>query len=398
MTQQQTRPEVKAAAKWLPLADWLPEIAPTLRVFWTDYVAEFSTKPFPPPNLTDWLTLLHVAETTPVKISYHLTQLLRHPKNGTELQEGWVTLTQMFALTFAALQSQANHISPEAWRSLVTLQNKVMTTAATSVLVRPNRPSTDILTRRANYLQTITDINKKIVAIRDTEELLSRLVGLIQQAFGYQYITLFLCKPNESSLSLHSTAWQNHQDELKSRPSLDVETSQVTTQAATTREVVWINDLTQAVDIAPHPLLPEAQAQISLPLVADNRLLGVLEIVDSHPQAFTQDDRQILVGLANHIAIAIKNVRLQDIFQRHLREQTLIYESNVALGTSLDVDSILQLAAQAMAEMLEVRPWPKCWRSGPALSAKLMSKPGPLPHLSSILCLTLTSPPLPTAN
>ena len=82
-------------------AAWIPVIIPALKARWASYASD------PPasqalPNFSDWLILLHAAATTPWKIPRHLSQLLNMPKSGAELQSSWVTLTQLFSLTFQA--------------------------------------------------------------------------------------------------------------------------------------------------------------------------------------------------------------------------------------------------------------------------------------------------------
>ncbi|HLO16735.1 MAG TPA: GAF domain-containing protein, partial [Anaerolineales bacterium] len=48
------------------------------------------------------------------------------------------------------------------------------------------------------------------------------------------------------------------------------------------------------------------------PLMIRNRILGVLDIHSSNPQAFNVDDIDVLQTLADQIAIAIENARLMD--------------------------------------------------------------------------------------
>ncbi|MDX1522207.1 MAG: hypothetical protein R3264_11305, partial [Anaerolineae bacterium] len=48
-----------------------------------------------------------------------------------------------------------------------------------------------------------------------------------------------------------------------------------------------------------------------------------------------------------------ETVQLQDSLQRHLREQTILYESNITLGSTLDQEKILRLMSRAIAEAME---------------------------------------------
>jgi PAS domain S-box-containing protein len=88
-------------------------------------------------------------------------------------------------------------------------------------------------------------------------------------------------------------------------------------------------------------------------LIVGNNLVGVLDIESSRENTFTEVDRQILNALADHVAIAIENSQLQAALQRRLREQALIYESNLALGPNLEIETILKLMSQKIVEVVE---------------------------------------------
>ena len=332
------------------LEHWIPVIVPVLKELWAPRLADLSTSS--PPTLTDWLTLLHAAETAPDRVAPYLSQLLGQPKSGSDLQNSWVTLTRLFALTSEAVQSQAQQLDDEVWPSLFQLQNRIMETAATKTLLRQKRPATDILTRRASYLQTTTDLNKKIIETQDADKLLDEIIGLIQENFGYEYLSLFFVNQASQTLILQSAVWQNQAAPIKAEP-IALDAKNTTAHTATTSQITWVDDLSAQSDFTPHVLLPDIRAQLSVPVLTDNTLFGVLEVASKYAKAFTADDRQILQALANHIAVAIKNSRLQHTLQRHLEEQTLLYESNVALGSSLDANTVLNLMSETMTSVIE---------------------------------------------
>lgn len=55
---------------------------------------------------------------------------------------------------------------------------------------------------------------------------------------------------------------------------------------------------------------PETRSEVTIPLKAGNRVIGVLCIDHSERDAFSEDQIQILEALAGHIAIAVENARL----------------------------------------------------------------------------------------
>lgn len=331
---------------------WLPLITPVLEGIWTQSTANPPT--VQPVDLSSWLALLQLATTAPPdQLIPAISKLLQFPKSSRDIQIGWATLTQLFTFTFQAVQAEANRLDITAWQQLLDLQNRVMQ-AATQVLVAgQKRPTTDVLARRALYLQTINELHEKLIDLNDWNKLLDEVVSLLQKNLNYEYISLFLLNRAKQTLTLQNARWQNRRPDTVDLNSLRVGGREITARAAATKQIVLVNDLTQEPDFLPYPALPHVKAQLSVPLLADDHLLGVLDIASDQTGVFSKDDCQILQALASHIAIAIENARLQNTLERHTRAQKLFYDSNVALGTSLDTETVLKLATQKMVEAVE---------------------------------------------
>ena len=331
---------------------WIPGIIPALKARWTGHFSDLPATQSPP-RLNDWLTLLHLAATTPWKISAQLSQLFEPPKGSVELQNSWVRLTNLFAFTFEAIQSSAGQLDSSAWQSMLEIQNRILKQAAHVLVIKEDRPDTAALTRRALYLQTVTELNKKIVDIWDSNELLDEVVAVIHRNFGYEYVNLFCLDQATQSLTLRSAIWKGQRPNLEEHNSFEVDPEGIVSRVAATGRMMRVNDVAQNPSFVPHPALPDVKAQLAIPLILGNNLVGVLDFDSDRPYAFAEDDRQIGQALADHVAVAMENARLQTALQRHLREKTLLYESNLALGTSLDMDTVLNLMAQRISEVLE---------------------------------------------
>jgi PAS domain S-box-containing protein len=55
---------------------------------------------------------------------------------------------------------------------------------------------------------------------------------------------------------------------------------------------------------------PEMRSELCVPLVAGSRIIGVLNVESSQPDAFTDDDQRLLSTLANNLAVLIERARL----------------------------------------------------------------------------------------
>jgi GAF domain-containing protein len=337
------------------LEAWIPTVIPTLRTRWADYLFGLPAHQ-PAPNFGDWLSLLHAAAATDrPKISHYLAQLLNSDTNNDEnFLHDWVTLTDLFSLTFKAAQDKADQLNGAAWQNLLELQNRVLECAAQISEARRARPATDTLSRRALYLQTVTDLNQKIVTTWDPDQLLNEVIILVQQNFGYQYVHLFLLDQVRQILLLKHIVWEHKQPRPEDFITLRVGQGGLVGRAAATGQLLLVNDVLDHPDFLAHPALPHVKAQMAVPLIEGKNLVGVLDIQSNQFKAFSQDDAQIMQALADQISVAIENARLQRAIHRTMREQAILHESSDALGHHFDLDKALNLITRKVAEVMEV--------------------------------------------
>ncbi len=330
---------------------WIEAIRPGLQTRWPDHFAGLPENR-PALSLVAWLNLLQTAATSSWKTSDQLSQLLPVSGSTLDLQNSWSLLTNLLGLTFTAAQAAPVPLTAEAWQNLIQTQNRILTHAA-QLLVRAERPDTAVLTRRALYLQTITELNKKIVDIWDPAEKLDQVVKVIQENLGYDYVNLFRLNQNGQTLTLQSAIWKG-QHPSPARPiTLTVDPQGLVNRVAATGRPLLVNGPVQEPGLTSHRDLPTCQAELAVPLLIGKELVGVLAFGSDQQNSFSEDDRLIGEALADHVAVAIENARLQAAVQRHLREKTLLYESNVALGTRLDMDNVLKLMTQKIAEAID---------------------------------------------
>jgi sigma-B regulation protein RsbU (phosphoserine phosphatase) len=60
-----------------------------------------------------------------------------------------------------------------------------------------------------------------------------------------------------------------------------------------------------------HPEV-EIRSEMAVPLILKERLIGVIDLESTEPNAFTQEHEQMLTALASHVAIAVENARLYE--------------------------------------------------------------------------------------
>ncbi|GEM_PF-1293475 len=90
---------------------------------------------------------------------------------------------------------------------------------------------------------------------------------------------------------------------------------------------------------------PSIRSALIAPLKSEGRLIGVVQVQSDRLNAYTQDDLDLLAGLANMTAIALHNARLYQVLSQRATQMTLINEIGRQVAAALDIDSVLNRTA-----------------------------------------------------
>jgi GAF domain-containing protein len=93
----------------------------------------------------------------------------------------------------------------------------------------------------------------------------------------------------------------------------------------------------------PDALLPDARAEMALPLLVAGELLGVLDLLAVEPNRFSPEDMPLWTTLAEQAAVAVQQAHL-------LAELTRLYEISTALHTAVNLAEIAQALALPAGE------------------------------------------------
>ena len=91
-------------------------------------------------------------------------------------------------------------------------------------------------------------------------------------------------------------------------------------------------------------VMKEVESELAVPLISENKVLGVLNVDSGNRAAFSEDDLKLLVIYAGHTASLIKNARLygQVMTERNFRENILESSPNsvIAVNMKKEITSI----------------------------------------------------------
>lgn len=186
--------------------------------------------------------------------------------------------------------------------------------------ITQRKENEEALKRRNEYLAASAEIGRLVTSTLELEAIFTRSVNLVVERFGFYHASIFIVEENGINAVLQEATGTTGQILKERKHSLAVGSYSTVGKAASTGEVVVINDTAQDPLHRPNPLLPETKAEAAIPLRVGNRTIGILDIQSTEVEAFTEDDIAILQLLADQIAVGIENARSYNIAQQAVEE------------------------------------------------------------------------------
>lgn len=176
--------------------------------------------------------------------------------------------------------------------------------------------------KQARELAKVAEISTISATVLEPDRMLQQVVNLIKEGFNLYHSHIYLLDETGDSLVLTAGAGEVGKRMVQRgwRIPMDRERSLVA-RAARDRQGVIINDVRAEPDFLPNELLPDTAAEMAVPVVTGDLLLGVLDVQSDKKDIFTPADVSIQMTLASQVAVALNNARQ---YQRTRASEKLI--------------------------------------------------------------------------
>ena len=196
-----------------------------------------------------------------------------------------------------------------------------------------------------SYLLEVADaVNTTL----DLNTLLQRVAEMLKQVIDYEIFAILLL--NEKTQELRVRFQVGHPPEVAERIRIKVGQG-VTGRAVQLREPVLVNDV--AADENFINSAPGARSELAVPLIAKNKVIGVIDVEADQPDAFNEEHKRLLTLFASRIAIGIETARLYTRVARQARQLTLLTEISRELTSILNVDQLLKRIADLLTRIID---------------------------------------------
>jgi GAF domain-containing protein len=101
------------------------------------------------------------------------------------------------------------------------------------------------------------------------------------------------------------------------------------------------------------PLVEGVRSEIAVPILFMDEVIGVLNIESEHPNAFDENDQEILGTLGNSLGAIIANARLITQVRQQTERQKQLFEITSRIRRSVDVNTILKTSAAELARVVQ---------------------------------------------
>ncbi|MFW5696357.1 MAG: GAF domain-containing protein, partial [Phototrophicaceae bacterium] len=163
---------------------------------------------------------------------------------------------------------------------------------------------------RAAQLATVAQVSAEASTNLDVDALLVNTSNLVKERFNLYHAHIYLLDEEQENLVLAAGAGEPGRVMVKRGHAIPIsrEHSLVAT-AARERQGVIVNDVTANPDFMANPLLPDTKAEMALPMVVGDNLVGVLDVQGDAANSFDQEDVNVMTTLATQVAVAVENAR-----------------------------------------------------------------------------------------
>lgn len=204
--------------------------------------------------------------------------------------------------------------------------------------------------RRARQLELSAEIAQTAASTLRIDELFDKSVELIRQSFGYDHAQIFRITEDGQFAKVVSSTGEAGKQLLSIGHGLPVGSRSVIGQVtATGLPQIVLDTAAKGAVHRPNPYLPQTRAEMALPLIARDQIVGALDLQSNHPGAFTAEDVTILSTLAGQIAVAIDNAELFANSMRRAEEMRFLFDATRAatdafVGVEVNADKMRELA------------------------------------------------------
>ena len=208
-----------------------------------------------------------------------------------------------------------------------------------------------------SLLELLINVSREVATALDLRTVLQRLLYAAMQHVGGERSSIIVMddsgKPVDATIvygkQFHEHTTQQLRDTVeRGLAGWVVKYRKSALVPDTSRDQRWLRRADDSVDQS------GAKSAICVPLLARDRLVGVLTLVHSVPNAFNEQHLELMQAIADQASVAVLNARLYTESQRTARVMTALAEAAAAINASLEMPDVWRRVLNQTMQALQV--------------------------------------------
>jgi PAS domain S-box-containing protein len=211
--------------------------------------------------------------------------------------------------------------------------------------------------RSQSLLELLINVNREVAAALELRTVLQRLIYAALQYVGGERSSIIVMDDAGKAVDativygkqFHEHTTQQLRDTVeRGLAGWVVKNRKPALVPDTSKDERWLRRADDSADKS------GAKSAICVPLMARNRLVGVLTLVHSIPNAFNEQHLDLMQAIADQASVAVLNARLYTESQRTARVMSALAEGAAAINTSLEMPDVWRRVLNQTMQALQV--------------------------------------------
>jgi phosphoserine phosphatase RsbU/P len=200
---------------------------------------------------------------------------------------------------------------------------------------------------RAELLDFLLDVSALTSETLDLDRIMANVATIVKEVIPYDLFAILLYSERLGGMRIRYAI--GHREEMVR--SLVIHLNEgITGTAAGSRAPVLVDDVHN--DPRYLSSLDAVRAELAVPMLARGKLVGVIDVQSTHPNAYREQDRSLLQLIASRVAVSIDNARLYRRVDRQNRTLRTLAHLSQEFSSILALDELLGKIAKTMHAMI----------------------------------------------
>src|SRR5579872_4534455 len=200
---------------------------------------------------------------------------------------------------------------------------------------------------RSELLDFLLEVSAATSETLDLDRLLANVGEIVKKVIDWELFAILLYTERTQELRIRFAV--GHRPEIVNNLTLTLQDG-ITGAAATSRQPVLVGDVRN--DPRYLSSIDAVRTEMAVPMVARNKLVGVIDVQSTRLNAYTEYDRTLLRLIATRVAVAIDNARLYRRVDRTNRTLRTLSAISSEISSILDLDELLAKISRSVRGLI----------------------------------------------